>query len=347
MDISDVAARIMSAESAGDPNARNNLSSATGLGQFIERTWLAVVKKHRPDLLEGRSRAEVLALRTDPAISAEMTQRYAEDNAAALRNAGIEPSPAALYLAHFAGPGRAIKIMKSAPDAPISSVFGQNAVKANPFLKGLTISELVAWAARKMKSAKPATVTPAATETRSTTPPESSPVASAPEPSPIVSTPEPSPIVSTPEPSIAVDIPEAPPVETTQSAPSEATEAVSPPAVENAAAAVEPDGIADAPTRLPKDYDRALEQGYTFRIRERQYDAARKMNTGVVAIHVPGREAPILQRVEIPGKRVTQRHAPTLFQRRAFSEWAGAVRRSRSHGVPLNTLRAAAKKAPN
>jgi hypothetical protein len=56
---------IITIESAGRTNIKAPTSSALGLGQFLNATWLATVRKHRPDLLKGR-RAQVLALRTDP-----------------------------------------------------------------------------------------------------------------------------------------------------------------------------------------------------------------------------------------------------------------------------------------
>ena len=76
--------KTIGVESGGNPNAKNGKSSATGLGQFIESTWLDMVRRHRPDLVQGKGRSEILALRTNPAISREMTTRYTEENANAL-----------------------------------------------------------------------------------------------------------------------------------------------------------------------------------------------------------------------------------------------------------------------
>jgi len=46
------------AESGGVASAKNPLSSATGLHQFTKGTWMNMVEKYRPDLLEGRTRNE-------------------------------------------------------------------------------------------------------------------------------------------------------------------------------------------------------------------------------------------------------------------------------------------------
>jgi hypothetical protein len=43
-----VVERIIDVESGGDPNAKNRRSSATGLGQFLDETWLDMIRAHRP-----------------------------------------------------------------------------------------------------------------------------------------------------------------------------------------------------------------------------------------------------------------------------------------------------------
>lgn len=141
---------IISAESGGNPNARNPNSSAGGLGQFIDSTWLAMLKQERPDLVEGRSPQELLALKSDPALSRQMTEAYAAQNGKILTGAGFEANPGNSYLAHFAGPQGAVKVLGAAPSTPVSAVLGDAAVKANPFLRNMTTGDLQAWAARKM-----------------------------------------------------------------------------------------------------------------------------------------------------------------------------------------------------
>jgi hypothetical protein len=149
--------RIIQAESGGDAYAKNPRSSATGAGQFIDSTWLATISKYRPDLVEGKSKSEILALRTDPALSRAMTEAYSAENSGVLSGAGFEASPGNTYLAHFAGPQGAVKILGADPTTPASAIMGEAAVKANPFLANMTAGDLVAWANKKMGGApKPA-----------------------------------------------------------------------------------------------------------------------------------------------------------------------------------------------
>lgn len=174
---------IIAAESGGNPNARNPNSSASGLGQFIDSTWLDTLSRHRPDLTTGKSRQELLDLRSDPALSREMTGAYAADNAGVLASAGFQPSPGAVYLAHFAGPQGAVKVMGADPKTPVASILGASAVKANPFLSGMSAADLQAWANRKVgdvpvaQNSAPTPAPQAAPEQQATSQPVAAPQA--------------------------------------------------------------------------------------------------------------------------------------------------------------------------
>ncbi|WP_413989663.1 M23 family metallopeptidase [Labrys okinawensis] len=144
--------QIIHIESANKCNASNPLSTAVGLGQFIESTWMTTIKLHRPDLLVGHTRQEVLAMRTNCDLSRAMTTAFTRDNAAVVRAAGHPVTPGNLYLAHFLGVGGAVKVLGSQPNLQISDVFGAAHVRANPFEAGKTIGYLISWAAKKMGS---------------------------------------------------------------------------------------------------------------------------------------------------------------------------------------------------
>lgn len=145
--------RIVHVESRGKVSAKNPRSSAAGPGQFLDKTWLETVRRHRPDILEGRTDAEVLALRTQKEfrdLSIEMTERYQEDNAKVLESLGLPATPGNLYLAHFAGPGGAAKLLTTDPSRPATAVFSSAVMKANPHLKGMSVGDVVNWANNKM-----------------------------------------------------------------------------------------------------------------------------------------------------------------------------------------------------
>src|SRR6266852_4585036 len=67
--------RIIKVESDGDPTAKNKRSSATGLGQFLDETWLDMISAHRPDLAKGCRQAEILELRRDAKVASKITAR--------------------------------------------------------------------------------------------------------------------------------------------------------------------------------------------------------------------------------------------------------------------------------
>ena len=93
-----VVEHIIGVESDGDPNAKNKRSSATGLGQFLDETWLDMIRAHRPDLAKGRSQAQILELRRDAGIAREITARFTERNAELLSKRGLAVTPGTLYL---------------------------------------------------------------------------------------------------------------------------------------------------------------------------------------------------------------------------------------------------------
>jgi len=132
-------------ESAMNPDARAATSSATGLYQFIESTWLDTMKRHGERFGLGdvagqirmsrggayvpdpSARAAILELRKDPQIASLMAAGLAEDNRSALMPIlGRQPEAGELYLAHFlgaGGAGRFLSAMQSNPSQSAASLF--------------------------------------------------------------------------------------------------------------------------------------------------------------------------------------------------------------------------------
>ena len=160
--INAVVERIIGVESNGDPTAKNSRSSATGLGQFLNETWLDLIQAYRPDLTRGRSESETLELRREPKFAREITTRFVERNAAMLRQRGLPVTAGTVYLAHFAGGAGAVAILSAPENADAALVMAsadatgrskrEQIIKANPFLEHFTVADLKIWADRKMRS---------------------------------------------------------------------------------------------------------------------------------------------------------------------------------------------------
>lgn len=153
--------RIIAIESGGDANAKNKRSTATGAGQFLDDTWLEAIRKHRRDLLQGRSDKEILELRRDAELSREIATRLVEQYAAILRKRDLPVTPGSLYLVYFAGPAGAVALLSGADNADAAALMAsadvtgrttrEKLVSANPFLKLLTVGDLKNWADRRMR----------------------------------------------------------------------------------------------------------------------------------------------------------------------------------------------------
>lgn len=148
--------RSAARESSLDPTASAPSSSARGLFQFVEETWLATIQRHGAKhglLPRGRqvSKADLLRLRFDPEASARMAAELAKDNRATLEAAlGRQANDSDLYLAHFLGSGGAVRLIAAAgtnPSYPASSLF-PDAARANPSIfyaqgRALSVRDLV------------------------------------------------------------------------------------------------------------------------------------------------------------------------------------------------------------
>jgi hypothetical protein len=158
-------------ESSLNPNAHARSSSATGLFQFIDQTWLRVVKasgaKHgygayADQIVKGRDgrltvadpdmRRQVMGLRYNPDANAVMAAEMTAGHAAYLKGRiGRDPTQGELYAAHFLGPDGAADLITanaSRPGAQAAALFPA-AAHSNPSIfyrqgQPLSVSEVVA-----------------------------------------------------------------------------------------------------------------------------------------------------------------------------------------------------------
>lgn len=160
--------RIVHVESGGSARAKNPLSSATGAGQFISKTWIRMMNTYRPELARTLSTADLLALRYDATISREMVRNLAREGEAYLRARGHQITAGRLYLCHFLGMDGAHQVLAAPGSAQLSAVLGSAVIQANPFLTGKTASYVVDWAERKMGQKVSRVATDASPQTTTT-----------------------------------------------------------------------------------------------------------------------------------------------------------------------------------
>ncbi len=131
-------------ESGLNPNARARTSSATGLFQFIDQTWLATVHEHgaehglswaagaiqrgsngRYHVAEPAMRRAILDLRRQPEAESAMAAEFASDNGRYLEARLGRPAESVdLYLAHFLGAGGAARFLRAHDANPGAAAAG-------------------------------------------------------------------------------------------------------------------------------------------------------------------------------------------------------------------------------
>ncbi|MET4256996.1 hypothetical protein ABIC09_001928 [Bradyrhizobium sp. S3.12.5] len=140
-------------ESDFDPSAGATTSSAHGLYQFIDQTWLGTVKEAGPQLGYGNyadaisktssgtyavddpfMKRTIMKLRDDPEAASSMAAALTQSNSFKLTGLlGRRPSDSELYMAHFMGVGGAAKLIANAEDNPqaVGARLFPNAASAN------------------------------------------------------------------------------------------------------------------------------------------------------------------------------------------------------------------------
>lgn len=125
-------------ESGLKADAKASGSSASGLFQFVEQTWLSVVKEHgakhglssyantitkgddgRYHVKDPNDRSAILRLRNDPQISALMAGEYTKDTQSDMEDKlGRQVTTGELYAGHLFGSTQACKLIRTAQGAP-------------------------------------------------------------------------------------------------------------------------------------------------------------------------------------------------------------------------------------
>lgn len=176
-------------ESSLKTNAQSTTSSAGGLFQFVDQTWLGLVKNHGAKYglgslaqainvtADGRyhtddtDRGTILSLKKDPQISALMAGEYARSTQGAMEaNLGRQVCGGELYAAHFLGADGACKLIRgtdATPNASAAKLF-PDAANANRDVffhtdgSAKSLREVYDWAMREPGGQSPVDNSPAA-----------------------------------------------------------------------------------------------------------------------------------------------------------------------------------------
>jgi hypothetical protein len=175
-------------ESNLNPQAQASTSSAKGLYQFIEQTWLGTMKQSgaslgygayadavsyngstgRYEVADPQMRSAIMQLRSDPSASAAMAGAFTRNNANQLAGTiGRRATDGELYIAHFLGPdgaGRLINAATSQPNTSAADMF-PGAAQANRSIfydrgRARSTAEVYAVLANKYDNARMASAAP-------------------------------------------------------------------------------------------------------------------------------------------------------------------------------------------
>lgn len=148
-------------ESAFNPSVKAGTSSATGLYQFIDGTWMGMLGKYgdrvgldqsmmekiRSKKLSAEERSNLLEMRKDPTANSRMGMMYTQENSNVLKRLlGRDPTSGELYMAHFMGAGGASKILSMAmknPDVDATSAFPKEAAANKSIFGGRTVKQVI------------------------------------------------------------------------------------------------------------------------------------------------------------------------------------------------------------
>lgn len=161
-------------ETGGTDNpatAQNPESSAFGPRQFVKSTWIDMLRRHAPGVIETTlgpnadlnapgNQSRLHALRGDDILTKQIGAEYAKENAAILNSAGIEVTPRNLVVSHFLGGEGGKRFLSANPNMLGIQAAGPEAVKANHNVfydkqtgKPRTVGEILAYVDQRIAPA--------------------------------------------------------------------------------------------------------------------------------------------------------------------------------------------------
>jgi hypothetical protein len=131
---------IKEAESAGDPFAKNDNSTAAGLYQFTDQTWKSIMQQ-APDL----------GLTEDGRVSGNTAQQekamkwFTEQNIRKLKREGVAVNLDNIYAAHFLGVDKAVAVLKAPADTKLKTILSTKEMADNDFKKSMRVKDFKNW----------------------------------------------------------------------------------------------------------------------------------------------------------------------------------------------------------
>ena len=124
---------IGGAESGGNPNAKNPYSSASGTYQFIDSTFLNIVKQNPSNFPQyaGMTNAQILANKNDPTAQSTAMDISMAGYQNTLTNNNIDVNSGSLYACHFLGPQGAVNLYSQDPNTPVDQFLSPGVLSAN------------------------------------------------------------------------------------------------------------------------------------------------------------------------------------------------------------------------
>jgi hypothetical protein len=183
--------RTAKRESGYNPGAKASTSSAGGLFQFVDQTWMSTLKKHGAkygyaryaELIQQSSdgrfyvngpeaRQAVMSLKMDPHAASLMAGELTSEHASYLRGrVGRDPTAGELYAAHFLGPQGSAKLIEAVhatPSAPAADLFPDAAASNRGIFyrggKPATVMEVYANLTNSQSGAPPVAVAAPSTD---------------------------------------------------------------------------------------------------------------------------------------------------------------------------------------
>lgn len=139
-------------QSGLEGSGQNPNSTANGIGQFTNQSWLEAVKTHSPETANGKSDDQILAMKGDPkyaGLAGNLVEKTLTAKSKTLEKSGVDVTESNLYIMHMM-PGVGPKLIKAADQTPMTNFVDKATLKANKLDEGTTVGEYKSWVDKRV-----------------------------------------------------------------------------------------------------------------------------------------------------------------------------------------------------